>query len=90
MLNAFKMEDHKVPAEFEYEGIRWPGMAFSVKMLDESRKLKLTPEDIIVATYPKSGRFQMLKSIYVYSSLSFSNIRARYRWIPFILQGRIG
>ena len=51
------MEDHKVPAEFEYEGIRWPGMAFSVKMLDESRKLKLTPEDIIVATYPKSGRF---------------------------------
>ena len=49
------MEKHKVPAQFEYEGIRWPGMYFTAKMMDESRKLKLTPEDIIVATYPKSG-----------------------------------
>ena len=41
--------------EFYHEGTLYPGGMISPKMIDGATKLRFTPEDVFVATYPKSG-----------------------------------
>ena len=41
--------------DFYYEGLRLPRRLVTPERLDAVRGLTLTPEDIIVATYPKCG-----------------------------------
>ncbi len=49
------MAQHIAPTPFTYEGILQAGMISSAKMMHEVRKLRFTPQDVLVAAYPKTG-----------------------------------
>jgi hypothetical protein len=62
---ASKMAQYSIPEEFYYEGILYTGVQCSPKMIDGARNLRLTPQDVIVATYPKSGMANDLWTLYM-------------------------
>ena len=36
----------------------WPGIVMSPKRILDIKEIEFGPDDIVIATYPKSGRFQ--------------------------------
>ena len=55
------MSDHRLPGEFVYEECHYDSVVTSAKMLEGIGKLTLSPEDVIIATYAKSGKHQKWK-----------------------------
>ena len=50
------MTEYRVPEQFDYEGVLQPGTMVTAKMIDKARSMSLTPRDILVVTYPKTGK----------------------------------
>ena len=51
-----KMANYKIPGEHIYDGIVF-GEIFPSKVLDEVKNFVFREDDILIATYPKSGTF---------------------------------
>ncbi len=57
MVDQAKKNDfYRVPDQYEYDGITFPGMMIPKDMVDHIKnEYKFRDGDIIIATYPKSG-----------------------------------
>ncbi len=58
------MAHHKVAEEFTHRGIVFTGLLGSPESLDEIKTLSFREDDIIVATYTKSGETASLYEVY--------------------------
>ena len=52
--------NHVVPGEHVYDGIMYPGL-FPVRSLDKIKSFEFRDDDVILATYPKSGEYWLLQ-----------------------------
>ena len=46
-----------MPLEFVHEGMVFPGTLTSVDYLEKTKLVQMKPDDVVIDTYPKAGKF---------------------------------
>ena len=50
-------EEHKMPEQFNLDGIIYPGLMMSEETVYNAERFNPTPGDVLTVSYPRSGEF---------------------------------
>lgn len=78
MESTFDVRSFKLPGEYQYRGILYTGLHTPKVHIDMLKSWQVDPTDVVIATYPKSGKPMFGPSahwsFYLWTSVVFTNV----------------